>query len=559
MTRLALFLGWGVLLVLLGIRLHRRFGLADQLPGNAPATPSTDARRLLLATTVLAVLAVVLRGLLAAVLSSPERYELTSLPIGVEWTHRLFTAKPPADSLAQWHLPLQTLLAYGWGRLGDLLGLPFSLAWLRLPIVALAAVQVFLVARIGARVASPAAGLAAALLVAVLPVVLRVSVYQKSYPVEMLATTFFVERLSAVLYTGTARLSGLAVSAVLVAWSGVMGGPVVVVGGAVFLVVAVRKGRSSDAIALAAFALLAVVPLAVPLAAGARTYAMSHPVTASGGYADLWSALKAGSLALLLPVGALATAWTRRGLFAAWVGVLALVVLMAYVASFHLCNLAPLFPLAILVGLIGLDDALLACRRRVSARARLAGVGGFVLACVGGAILTSWPRHEGVAGLMTAEPFETKMAMLDHLRPIDDLVRDPNAEPVPVVLVVENAQAAQYVLCPDPTSFDGVLSCWSALPALDAQGFYERVVGRRRVLVTGGRVETTPPLPDFDVLLARPDLGAAPFVLLGLDDDRFVAPSRLLDALATHRIACRPRSTPHGIKLIALDCGPLTR
>lgn len=91
--------------------------------------------------------------------------------------------------------PLHNAFVVAWSEIGGVFGLGVDLFWLRLPNVALALVLAAVLLRLGRTVGAPWAGFGAGALSALLPSTLLLGTMQEHYFPEMVAATWFLERL----------------------------------------------------------------------------------------------------------------------------------------------------------------------------------------------------------------------------------------------------------------------------------------------------------------------------------------------------------------------------
>lgn len=139
--------------------------------------------------------------------------------------------------------PLQPSLFRIWVRLCGVLGLGLELHWLRLPNLILGFWLIVSMIRLGHTVKAPWAGFWAAFLLSFLVVPFEIGSLQAHYYLEMVTTTWFLERWVQYIVARRAVYRSLAFSAVLAMWSGYM--PVLIVGpGMVWFLI--ESGRRSQ-------------------------------------------------------------------------------------------------------------------------------------------------------------------------------------------------------------------------------------------------------------------------------------------------------------------------
>jgi len=541
-------------LALLGVVLFRQRGFGT--PDEAAARPSVRWR---LGVAAVAVLGVALRA--AAMLrAGPDTYEYGPLLDGRQWYDALFG--PVRDTaLGFFHGPLQPLLAFGWGRALDALGVVPSLPLLRAPNLLLAVAQIALIAVLGRRLGAPRAGLAAAFLLAVLPFGVRVAVMQESYLLDAVLTAWILERLVAAL-TSDARLLGLAVAGGLLAWNGWLGGPVLVLSGLALLAASVRARRPGPPLAVLAFVALAFsVPLP-NLLAGVSAFGGHPRGAAAAAPGVLAAALLAGTG---LPGALLAgSAWVtlrRRPAWPAWL--LALVAAyggLAVALPLRDCNLALLVPLVLGLGLVGLERALTRARPgRVELALALLSL---LLAHRAWVDVLARPEPP-LSGVLFGGPFDGSVGHFRDARPLRRLLAETPPARAPLVVLDEPATVDALVQLPAPSTEALVQGARRllqrrdtdpAVPVRDPAGPWD-------LLALPRLVERPPALPAsaavLDLLLGDPAVAGRPFVLV--TSPRVLAAwSAPLDAaLARAGIGCRERGGSPESDLVVHACAPL--
>lgn len=146
----------------------------------------------------------------------------------------------PYDSTSP---PLHSILLKIWILiLGDL-GLGLDQHWLRFPNIALQIWLIISLIRIGRTLQAPWAGLWSAFLLSFLLAPLATGTLQEHYLLEMVFTTWFLERWVRYVVAREAVFRSLAVSALLAMWSGYMTTLIVGPGLVWFLIEAIRRGQ----------------------------------------------------------------------------------------------------------------------------------------------------------------------------------------------------------------------------------------------------------------------------------------------------------------------------
>ena len=224
---------------------------------------SVETRRRRLRLTVLVAVALGLRLFVARHLP-PGDLELESFPTDSRFwdlTHVLGTlvGLPPPNTF---HAPLLPSLLQPWFLLGNALEVGGQVLWLRLPNLVLAAAMVWLLLRLGEALRNPRAGWLAAILFGLTPSLIHLSVPQGHYFLEMVACTWFIERVAVSAVKGRAVHRSLALAGAVALWSGFMAALVVGPGILIHAILTWRRGDRRRALATILLAAALVAPLA---------------------------------------------------------------------------------------------------------------------------------------------------------------------------------------------------------------------------------------------------------------------------------------------------------
>ncbi|MFH1531490.1 MAG: hypothetical protein ABIK09_12250 [Pseudomonadota bacterium] len=450
------------------------------------------------------ILGAVLFRLVVARTLGPGDLELESFPQDMDlWalSHVLgsFVYPPPPQTF---HAPLLVSLLQGWSLLGDALGVGGQLLWIRLPNLALAGLMVWLLLRLGEALGDSRTGWIASVVFAVSPVLVYLTVPQGPYFLEMVTTTWFLERLATCAVAGRPAHRSLAVAAALALWSGFLSALVVGPGLLLHGILAWRRGDRRRALGVIFLTLALTAPIvgtalsntldmasisrAIPgdsstEAGFAAIYGHRSLEPAAAGISDairmIWNLVCAvvGVLAaapmvlalLLYPV-------VRR-----WEGLLPPLILLVFAAlgtflPIRLINLLPVIPLILVGGIRGtllVTDRLLPRVRRSAVAVGLSAcilAGSLVTESV--ATLERTPLIEDVAGWMTRGTPQGVM----------DVARTPEHGALPLVRGTRHRTTA-YLLCPDRDRRAGTRACCDREKRTDTPGFLRYRLGDREV------------------------------------------------------------------------------
>ena len=251
---------------------------------------SVETRRRRLRLAVLVAVALGLRLFVARHLL-PGDLELEIFPTDSRlWdlTHVLGTlvGLPPPNTF---HAPLLNSLLQPWFFLGNALGVGGQVLWLRLPNLVLAAAMVWLLLRLGEALDAPRAGWLAAILFGLTSTLIHLSVPQGHYFLEMVACTWFLERLAVSAVKGRAVHRSLVLAGAVALWSGFMAALIVGPGILIHAILTWRRGDRRRALAT----ILLAAALVAPVAGTALTNA-ANMAAISGAPATTGSATNAG-------------------------------------------------------------------------------------------------------------------------------------------------------------------------------------------------------------------------------------------------------------------------
>ncbi len=410
-----------------------------------------------------------------------------------------FVHPPPPQT---YHAPLMVSLLQGWSLLGDALGVGGQLLWIRLPNIALSGIMVWLLLRLGEALDDSRTGWIAGVTFAVSPVLVYLSVPQGPYLLEMVATTWFLERLATSAVTGRPGHRSLAVAAAAALWSGFLSAVVVGPGLLLHAVLTWRRGDRRRALgvifltvaftapvvgtALSNALDMATISRSVPgdsaAEAGlAAVYGHTSMEPAAAGIGDiprlLWwlTCTVAGFLAapvFLLAILLYPALRPREG----WGPLLALLVfgVLGTFLPLRLVNLTAVMPL-ILVG--GIRAALLGAERVLPTRHTRFAAAGLAVCILGGSLMTDsvateerTPLARKLAGWMTK----------GHIQGVMAVAMEPKHRELPLVRGTWFNTTA-YLLCPDQDSRAGALACRDRPQEADIPGLLRYPLGDREV------------------------------------------------------------------------------
>jgi len=516
-------------LAALGFLLLRRSSTTPQAPRPAAPRASPETPRSRIGLAVLVSSAIGLRLLVARHLG-PGDFELENFPRDLDlWAlvHVLgsFVHPPPPQTF---HAPLLDSLLQGWSVLGDALGIGGQLLWLRVPNLALAGLMVWLLVRLGEALGDRRVGWISAAVFAVSPLLIQLSVPQGHYFLEMVATTWFLERLATCVRRGRPAHRSLAVAAAVALWSGFLSAVIV---GPGLLIHGLRTWRRGDrrralGVLLLAFALTAPVvgtALTSALDMGRISTAAAQDTVTEEGLAAVYGhtsmrpaaegitgtprlawnltvsvvGLVGAPLVLLLLF--LAPALDRQG----WAPLLALLAYVALGAALPLrmANFTAVMPL-LLVG--GIRAALLAIQRFLPAPRHRPAVAALVLCLVGSSLVTG---PEGTFEQVPLMVYGRAWLTQGDVQEVMAVAQAPEHAGLPLARV-SPARDTAYHLCPDRETRAGVVACVDAPMEVPLPGLLRYSIGDREVQeirIPPGAVERCPPGLAPDAPLAQLD------------------------------------------------------
>lgn len=507
-------------LVLLGFLLLRR---AEP----APARPPRSSReRIVLGLLIGA--AVFLRLLVAWYLPARD-LELENFPRdtnlwGLGHIIGSFVHPPPPQTF---HAPLLDSILQGWSVIGDALGVGGGVLWLRLPNMLLSGLLVWLLLRLGEALGDARIGWIAGATFAASPLLIQISVPQGHYFLEMVAVTWFLERLASRVIARRPGHRTLAVAAALALWSGSLAAVVVGPGllvhtihtwrrgdrrralGVLFLVLALTAPVVGAAIANA-LDMSAIASHAAPTAAAneglAAVYGHTVMEPAADGAAGMpalaWDLTVAtvgvvvAPLLLILLVVALVRRPRER-----WGPPLILLVFVALGTALPLrtANFTALMPV-ILVG--GIQAILDAVDRFLPRRIAGPAVAALLVGLIGGSLATDSIAAEDRSLLALRM---ARWITVGHIGAVMDVARAPEHRALPLVRGTWFGDTA-YHLCEERTTRAGVVACMDRPKEEPVPGLLRYPLGAREVWeirLTPGDAERCPPALADDAPIAQ--------------------------------------------------------
>jgi hypothetical protein len=509
------------LLVLLPLVLLGFYGLRRPHPAPPRSRRSTTERSGL---AILVGVAILLRVLVGWYLG-PVLYELENFPRntnlwGLGYVIGSFTNPPPPQTF---HAPLLDSLLQGWSGIGDALGVGGELRWLRLPNVVLSGVMVWLLVRLGEALGDARIGWIAGATFAASPLLIQFSVPQGHYFLEMVAVTWFLERLASCVVAGRPAHRSLAIAAATALWSGFLSAVVVGPGLLVHMVRCWRQGDRRRGLS----ALLLVLALTAPVigtafsnaldmsviarhtsptpaanAALAAVYGHTPMEPAADGVSGMlelgWnlttSTVGVVAAPLFLCLLLLAVALRPRDRWGPPLIFLAFVTL-GTALPLRTTNFTALIPVLLIGGIQATLDAI---DRFLPRRLLRPAIAGLLLCILGGALGT------GSKGAMDRTPLAVQMSRWlteGHFNAVIEVAMAPEHRHLPVVWGTWTGDTA-YHLCPDRTRRAAVVDCMDRPKTTPLPGLLRYTLQGRDVLelrMPPGDTMGCPPTLDPDV------------------------------------------------------------
>jgi len=192
--------------------------------------------------------------------------------------------------LEEWgmHLPLHRVALTPWLHLGLALDVGDLLSWIRLPNVLLSGWVMWLLHRIGRHIEAPAVGWGAAAVFGFTPLLIQFSACQWHYFVEVVAVTWFLERLLACVAAGRPGHTTLAISAAVAVWAGYMTLPILLLGLIAYAWTVVRRGQGRRVLGAGLLFLALTAPLLPLMIETVLFYREVSGTTAGGAEGQGW-------------------------------------------------------------------------------------------------------------------------------------------------------------------------------------------------------------------------------------------------------------------------------